>query len=350
MRLRGVSYDVGRVLDGMNWRPAFDQAESRRELEIVRDDLHCNAVRICGEDAGRVMTVAADALALGLDVWLSPELWDHDPAETLDYIAAAARQAEHLHEQWPGRVTLSVGSELTLFMKGFLDGDTFRERLAHPALFDRLRSGAHNEPLNAFLARATDAARQVFHGEISYASLTAEIIDWSKFDAVGVDLYREAANKAHYSWELRRYLNYGKPLVIAEFGCCTFRGAADMGPRGWEIVDFSTLPPKLNGDYIRDEGEQAREVADLIGTFAEAGVDGTFVFAFVQPLNPYSEEPLYDLDMAAYSLVKSYGSRLGDVASLLPEVPWDTTRMGTTYPGMPWEPKESFRAVADAYR
>jgi hypothetical protein len=350
MRLRGVSYDVGRVLDGMNWRPAFDQAESRRELEIIRDDLNCNAVRICGEDIGRVMTVAADALSRGLDVWLSPELWDHDAAETLDYIATAAGQAESLREQWPGRVTLSLGSELTLFMKGFLDGDTFRERLAHPALFDRLRSGAHNEPLNAFLARAADAARQAFHGEISYASLTAELVDWSMFDAVGVDLYREASNRDRYSWELRRYLSFGKPLVIAEFGCCTFRGAADMGARGWEIVDFSTLPPRLNGDYVRDEDEQAREVADLIGTFATAGVDGTFVFSFVQPTSPYSEDPRYDLDMASYSLVKSFGSRLGEVADLLPELPWDTSRMGTTYPDLPWEPKESFRAVAAAYR
>jgi hypothetical protein len=189
-----------------------------------------------------------------------------------------------------------------------------------------------------------------FHGEISYASMTPEHVDWSMFDVVGVDLYREAANRNHFGYELKQYLSYGMPVVISEFGCCTFRGAADMGPRGWEIVDFSTLPPKLNGDYIRDEGEQAREVADLLGTFAEAGVDSTFVFAFVQPLNPYSEDPRYDLDMAAYSLVKSFGSRLGDVASLLPHVPWDTTRMGTTYPGMPWEPKESFRAVAEAYR
>jgi hypothetical protein len=350
MRLRGVSYDVGRVLDGMNWRPAFDPAETRRELAIIRDDLHCNAVRICGADIGRVVSVAADALDLGLHVWLSPELWDHDATETLEYVAAAARQAESVREQWPDRVTFSVGSELTLFMKGFLDGDSFRERLAHPALIDRLRSGAHNEPLNAFLARATAAARQSFRGPISYASLTSEHIDWTRFDVVGVDLYREAANRDRYARELRRYLSYGRPLVISEFGCCTFRGAADLGPRGWEIVDFSTLPPKLKGDYVRDEGEQAREVADLLATFTEAGLDGAFVFGFVQPLNPYSEDPRYDLDMAAYSLVKSFGSRLGDVASLLPELPWDTTRMGSTYPGLPWEPKESFRAVAQAYR
>jgi hypothetical protein len=270
--------------------------------------------------------------------------------ETLDYIAAAARQAESVRAQWPGRVTLSVGSELTLFMNGLLEGGTFRGRLAHPGVFDALRSGAHNEPLNAFLAQAAGAARQAFHGEISYASVTAERVDWSLFDVVGVDLYREAANPHQFTYALKQHRSYDMPLVITEFGCCTFRGAAGLGARGWEIIDASTLPPRLNGDYVRDEGEQAGEVADLIGTFARAGVDGTFVFTFVQPINPYADDPRYDLDMAAYSLVKSFGARLGDVAGLLPEIPWDTSRMGTTYPGMPWEPKESFRAVAEAYR
>ena len=53
-----------------------------------------------------------------------------------------------------------------------------------------------------------------------------------------------------------------------------------------------------------------------------------------------------DFDLASYSLVKSFGSRLGDLAEEFPEVPWDTTEHGATYPDMPWEPKDSFRAVA----
>jgi hypothetical protein len=32
----------------MNWRPVFDAHEMHRELEIIKDDLHCNAVRIHG--------------------------------------------------------------------------------------------------------------------------------------------------------------------------------------------------------------------------------------------------------------------------------------------------------------
>ena len=78
MKRRGVSYDVGRVM-GMNWRPTFDPGVVHRELEIIKNDLHCNAVRICGLDIDRLMKAAEDALGLGLEVWLSPELWNKSP-------------------------------------------------------------------------------------------------------------------------------------------------------------------------------------------------------------------------------------------------------------------------------
>jgi len=110
---KGVSYDVGRVMAG-NWRPDFDLKVVQRELEIVRDDLHCNAVRICGRDIDRLVMAAGMALRLGLEVWLSPELWDKSQAETLAYITKAAMAAEALRAQWPKRLVLLVGAELTL--------------------------------------------------------------------------------------------------------------------------------------------------------------------------------------------------------------------------------------------
>jgi len=48
MNRKGVCYDTGRIVDGRSWRPEVDPAEARRELAIIRDDLHCNAVRIRG--------------------------------------------------------------------------------------------------------------------------------------------------------------------------------------------------------------------------------------------------------------------------------------------------------------
>ena len=84
MNRKGVCYDVGRVLLGADWRPNFDSRVVHRELEIIKTDLHCNAVRICGLDINRLMTAAEDALTLGLEVWLSPEMWDRSQDETLE--------------------------------------------------------------------------------------------------------------------------------------------------------------------------------------------------------------------------------------------------------------------------
>jgi hypothetical protein len=72
-----------------DWRPVFTAQSAQRELEIIKNDLHCNAVRICGEDIGRLATAADIALALDLEVWVTPELWDRGPEETLAYIANA---------------------------------------------------------------------------------------------------------------------------------------------------------------------------------------------------------------------------------------------------------------------
>ncbi|HEY6278949.1 MAG TPA: hypothetical protein VIX86_21775 [Streptosporangiaceae bacterium] len=354
MNRRGVCYDVGRVMWGQNWRPEFSPDEARRELEIIRDDLHCNAVRICGEDPSRLAIAGRHALDCGLEVWLSPELWDRSPGETLAYIGQAAQAAEELRRHGPDRVVFSVGSEATLFMGGIVEGNSVFERLQHPDFWTRVRAGEHNQPLNAFLAEAVGRVRDVFHGPVTYASVPLETVEWSRFDFVSVDLYRDARIKDQFTGLLRRYFTSGLPVAITEFGCCTYRGAAAAGGRGFAILDISapgldSAPSRLNGSYLRDEAEQARELTELISIFDAAGADATFVMTFVAPLNPASDDPLYDLDMASYSLVKSFGSRLGPLGATHPQAPWDRSRLGTAYPGLPWEPKESFQAVADFY-
>jgi hypothetical protein len=57
MNRKGVSYDVGSVMGG-NWRPTFALEIIYRELEIIKDDLHCNAVRISGLDINRLMNAS----------------------------------------------------------------------------------------------------------------------------------------------------------------------------------------------------------------------------------------------------------------------------------------------------
>ncbi|MFF3665548.1 hypothetical protein [Microtetraspora malaysiensis] len=72
MRAKGISYDTGFVKNGATSRKHFNPETVKRELRIIRDDLHCNAVRIMGGDPERMELAATHAADLGLEVWLSP--------------------------------------------------------------------------------------------------------------------------------------------------------------------------------------------------------------------------------------------------------------------------------------
>jgi hypothetical protein len=375
MNRRGVCYDVGTVFSGpayrLSTRPRFDPVVVRGELEIIRAGLHCNAVRITGRDVGRLMTATEAALELGLEVWLSPSLYEKNPDQTLGYYLTAATAAEKLRtrfasepvaaaacqlsgtscqlctsrcHQATGPIVFGLGGELSLFMRGIVEGKTIQQRLA--TLMSQVKAGSteHTERLNAFLARAAGEIRAVFGGPLTYGSLIGESVDWTPFDFVGIDHYRDARIKDRYADMVRRYFGCGKPVVVTEVGMRGYQGAEHSGTLGFGVIDSTSqllhsLPlvgrlvrPRLNGEYVRDEELQARELTETLSILAEVGVDGVFVNSFVEPLAPFSEDPRHDLDMSALSLVKSY-----------------TGRRGTTYPGMPWEPKAAFRAVADCY-
>jgi hypothetical protein len=341
MRRKGVVYDVGCVSE-VNWRPDYTPALVRRELEIITADLHCTAVKIRGRDLGRVMAAAEDALRLGLEVWLSPELWNRSPDATLRYVSDAAAIAERLHTQWPGRVVFSVGTELTLFMRGIVAGATSGRRVR--AVREVLTTGAHNVPLNAFLSRATGAVREVFTGPVTYAALPFEQVEWDMFDIIGINHYWRQPAKDRYLPTLQPLMTSGKPVVISEFGFLTRTDADQLG--SWAPVNIDPvtmalhlLPltrrlvrPRVKTIHERDEALQARCLLDQLELLDSAGVDGAFVFTFTAPLWPGDDDPHHDLDTDSFGLVKP---RPG--------------RRGTAYPDMNWEPKDAFRAVAGYY-
>jgi len=378
---------VGRVMMGGNWRPKFEPEVIHRELEIIKNDLHCNAVRICGLDVNRLVTASQDALAQGLEVWISPEMWDRSQDETLEYIARAAERAEGLRQRWPGKLVFSVGSELTLFSQGMIEGKNVFDRMSRPSFWGDMMAGRHNGPLNAYLSNLSEAARKSFRGPLIYFSVPFETVDWKPFDFVGVDHYRDARIKDSYGQMISKYNAFGKPVIIGEFGCCTFRGADLLGANGFMItfgmmegllgpnqkfpkmfLDMAHVPPRADRHYIRDEELQARELVDQLGVLDAAGVEGAFVQTFVVPNSPYRSDPRYDADMANFSLVKSFpeaeteeefrrqiirGAREMMGVDLDPHVldgfAGPMGEHGVTYPDLPWEPKESFRAVAAYY-
>jgi hypothetical protein len=243
---------------------------------------------------------------------------------------ACAAAAEKLRQRWPRwpRLVFVLGCELTVFMPGLLavGGENVLDRLAGPGFREQLLAGRHNKPLNTFLAKANAAVRAVFHGQVTYASAPVEAVNWAPFDFVCLDYYPAQADP----FAQQPYFAHGKPVIITEVGCCTYQGAEDKGGMGWSVIDQRTIPVReLDGNYTRDEHLQARTLTASLARLDSAGVDGCFVYTFIIPALTHSEDPRKDLDMASYGLVKSLASG-----------------QGTTYAGTPWEPKESFTAVA----
>jgi hypothetical protein len=331
MKRKGINYDIGiKFSDNYMSRPFFNTEIVYRELEIIKNDLHCNAIRISGTDIDRLKVASEKALELGFEVWLSPHLHDCSERETNDYTIKCALMAEELRLKWHN-VVFILGCELTLFMNGILEGNTIYERISTPNFMKSIKSGVANKKLNTFLRNTCDNIRNIFKGKITYCSAPLEGVDWSMFDFVCLDYYREQRNKDSYTKILDTYFSYNKPVIISEVGCCTYKGAEDVGGRGFMIIDQSN-PKQLNGTFIRDENVQAREIEDLLMILGNQGIEGIFVFTFVSPALSFNEVPMYDLDMASFSIVKSYDNK-----------------HGTTYSDMPWEPKESFYVIANKY-
>ena len=345
MKALGVCYDAGVVKD-IPWRPNLDARTARREMQIIRHDLHCTAVRIMARDTARLQLATEAALEAGLDVWLSPAVWDRDADGTIVATVRAAQAAERLRSAAPGRVTFIVGGELTLFMRGILPGRTLNARLKNMMASGAIRSGAHNPPLNAVLARLEAAVRPVFGGPLAYAALPWEQVDWSRFDVVGVDHYRAARIKDRYVEMLAPFLATGKPVVITEFGNPSCEGGDEMSALSIapniDPISFilHALPglgrfvrPRVAKIIARDEALQARELTETLTILDAAGVEGAFVSTFIFAIMPYDPDPRYDLHACSPGLVR----------------PLIRGRRGTAYPDMSWEPKVGFRAVADYY-
>ncbi len=337
MLRKGINYDFGTFArrDEPS-RATLDPQIMQREMTIIAHDLHCTAIRISGQSIER-LTLAADyALRQGLEVWFSPSLVDATETEMLTYLAQCAQAAEHLRQN-SSQVVFVVGCELTFFLQGLGIGTTGFERMntfRNPwrLLASTLLKGSFNRRLNAFLRKAANTVREVFHGQITYAAGPWESVDWTLFDVVSLDYYRDIHNQSSYRQTLRTYFRFQKPVVILEFGCCTYRGAADQGGYGWAIVNRDITPRQLRDTFVRDETGQAQYLEELLNLFREEQVDGAFVFTFVMPSYPYSEDPRYDLDMASYSVVKTL-----------------VQQSGHTYPNLPWEPKAAFYQVARCY-
>lgn len=306
-------------------------------MQIIRNELHCNAVRITGGDADRLEITARLAASAGLEVWYSPFTCGLTIDELAGFLLDCAERAERLRRTGAAVVFLA-GSEISLFNAGFFAAATLDERLDLFKDAVKLRNEIPpvQNRIRTFFGELVPLIRERFGGPVSYASIPLEFsaIDWDLFDFVATDAgYRSADIAAAYLPGLRRLMQMDKPLAITEFGCVTLRGGAHIGAHGGALIDWANARPrKINGHHIRSEDEQAAHIQELFEIFEAEKVEVVFLCTFAQYNLPHRPDPGYDLDMASYGIVKVYEEGSGQ-----------------TYPGMPWEPKVAFHTLAMCY-
>src|SRR6476619_7546356 len=98
METKGINFDTGFLHKGTSTREPFDLVVVRREMQIIRDDLHCTAVRITGGDPDRLEIAARLAADAGLEVWFCPFADGLTQDELLALLADCAERAERLRQ------------------------------------------------------------------------------------------------------------------------------------------------------------------------------------------------------------------------------------------------------------
>ena len=303
----GINYDTGVFPGNRKSRTAFNQEQVAFDMDVIARDLHCAAVRITGGDLERLTVTAGHAVAAGLEVWFSPYPCELDANEMLAFFEKSAERAEALRRRSAGKVVLVLGCEVSVFGRGFLPGADAYVRMRElsapgPELFAEYPAAVAR--LNAFLAKAAETARTRFAGPVTYASGLWEQIDWTPFDMVSADAYLDRSNTGAIDEQIDALMTHGRPVVVTEFGCCTYRGAGDRGAGGWMILEREGEDQRLNGDYVRDEGEQVSYLLKLLEIYERHGIDTAFWFTFASWNRPHRQDARTDLDLASFGVVK----------------------------------------------
>ncbi len=344
VKIRGVVYDVGLQFNPGSYSVETYNADLvKYDMRTIATDLHANTVRIEGEEIERLADASRAAHSVGLKIFFNPWKMGADADETVKYMKAAAVMAEKLRSEGLDLVFVA-GCEYTIFNRGALPGDTLGDRLS--SLVSLLTKAAKtketlpemvvaNKHLNEVLGRVVKEVRKHFSGPVTYSAGTWEGVDWSIFDIVGADYYRNGEPEADYVAGLERY-RLGKPFIVMEVGSCTYEGAAARGAGGFMILQ-GTNPdgtPKYEGGKppVRSEKEQADYVETQVRVLAKSKVDGVFIYVFSFPTYPHDEHGA-DLDMTSFALVKSFPKH--DPRSR--QVP-------------SWEKKEAFHRLAKLYQ
>jgi len=274
-----------------------------------------------GSHIDKLILYSEEALKQGFHVWISPRLIDGTKQQTIKFINEASKKSEQLRKKYKNIVFI-IGNELLLDSKVIFNAPRIFNRADFFKSYINFKSSIKNEipqlkqiysPMRKFIDKSDRLIKEFveilrieasknFKGQITYASLPWEEIDWNNFDIVSVNLYKNQWNASTYLDELRKFKSFNKPVAITEFGTCAYKGASKFGGSAYNVVDYRTKTIKEG--IIRDENEQAIYLKELIEYYSKENISAVFIFDFKEEWKIHFNELLKDLDISSFGIVK----------------------------------------------
>jgi hypothetical protein len=125
LTIKGINYDAGIKFSPNNGtRISLNSSIMMKEISLIKHELHCNAVRIYGDNLDKLIECAKIALKEELNVWFSPRSINANQQETLEFIRACSKEVEKLRKDYSNLVFV-IGTELSLDVKGFIKGQYY---------------------------------------------------------------------------------------------------------------------------------------------------------------------------------------------------------------------------------
>jgi hypothetical protein len=224
-----------RIFVGWKGMKSIPKDVTDEKLDIVRNELGCNAVYIYGNTEFEDDLIAAgkNAIGKGFDrIYIQPMYLDLPIDDTVEKIGEFAKKVKVLREM-SAAIVFTVGHEFTYDSYGLVPGETYPERLLYPLDHPDFMEKAYAMLPDVF-RRIIALCKDNYGYQITYDATIEEgdrIVPWSDpiFESVGTSAYiwdRAGWTESWIAERLARLRRFGKPVNFSEWGCLTYRGAA----------------------------------------------------------------------------------------------------------------------------
>jgi len=251
---------------------------TEEKLDLIRDELACNAVIIFGEkEEFEDDLIEASRLAIqkGFDrIYVTPEYQDLPVDETIEKIGQFAKKVKALR-QMSEAIVFMVGHEFTLDAYGIVPGETYADRVhyvrEHTDWMEKVYA-----VLPGMFRKIVQVCKDYYGYQITYAATVWEaedIVPWSDpiFESVSSNAYVQ--DKVGWTQNcVMKHLSglgkYGKPVNSTEWGCPTYKGAREQASSAFLDEDLAKYP--------YDEDDQVSYIAQYCDMLNKVNISGAF--------------------------------------------------------------------------